>query len=219
MQEGELIKKFGIDLESIKREQAKLAKCIELKDKMDFNLATKFGAIEIIIINNQIISVAIICNNNFEILEEQYFLDKLRFPYLFEFRSYRELPAMVEAFNKLQDKPDVIFIHGHGITHPALGLASHFSLSTGIPCFGVADSLFECDKVQGQDILRNDKVVGKVLQSKENSNPLYISPGNFITLRSAYELSEKMIRAPHKLPEPLHLAHKYARSVKKELKI
>ena len=57
----------------------------------------------------------------------------------------------------------------------------------------------------------------KILISKEKANPLFISPGNQITIKTAYELSKKMVISPHKNPEPLHLASKYAREVKKEL--
>jgi len=219
MDENEVAKKFGIDLESLKREQLKIAKELEIKDSRDFSLIKTFGAIENIIINNQIISAVIVCDSDFEIIEEQYFLDKLRFPYIFEFRSYRELPAMLECFNKLQNKPDLVFIHGAGIMHPRLGLASHFSLSTGTPCIGVNDSLFKENKIVKEDILLDEKKVGKVLQSKEKSNPLYISPGDKISLNTSFELAKKLVILPHKLPEPMHLAHKYARNVRKELKI
>jgi len=221
MGEQELIKKYGINIESIEKEQIKLAKTLEIKDIMDFSLATRFGAIENISVGNQIISVIIVCNKEFEIIEQQYFLDKLRFPYLHEFRSYREAPAMVEAFNKLNEKPDVVFIHGHGIMHPRLGLASHFSLVVGVPSVGVAGDLFKQNEISsdGKDILLKNKKVGKLLVSKEKANPLYISPGNLISIETAYNLTKELLKHPHKLPEPLHLAHKYIRSVKEELKL
>ena len=219
MEENEVAQKFGIDLEALRHEQLKIAKNLEIKDIIDFSLAKSFGAIENIIINNQIISAVIVCDTNFEIIEEQYFLDKLRFPYIFEFRSYRELPAMLECFNKLQNKPDLVFIHGAGIMHPRLGLASHFSLSTGIPCIGVNDFLFKENTIVKDDILLGNKKVGRVLKSKEKSNPLYVSVGDRISSNSAYELAKKMVIVPHKLPEPMHFAHKYARNVRKELKI
>ena len=219
MDEQELINKYGLDIETIKKEQIKLAKSIVAKDAMDFSIATRIGAIENILVNNSIISVVIVCDNEFNILEQQYFLDKLRFPYLSEFRSYRELPAMIEAFNKLNEKPDVIFIRGHGITHPRLGLASHFALLTNTPTIGVADNLFDCNKIQGEDILKDNKKAGIVLQTKEKSNPMYISPGNGISILSAYNFTRNKVIPPHKLPQPLHLAHKYAKQVKNELKI
>lgn len=219
MDENELIAKYGIDIESLKKEQLKLSKEINLKDIQDFSLAEKFAAVENILIRNQIISVVIVCDKNFEIIERQYFLDKLRFPYLSEFRSYRELPAVIEVINKLNEKPDVIFIRGEGVNHIRLGIASHLSLSVGIPAVGIGDSLFAGNAVSGEDILKDGKKTGKILQSKEKSNPLYISPGNNISIETAYKVTKSLIKLPHKLPEPLHLAHKYAREVREELKL
>lgn len=219
MDENELIAKYGIDIEALKKEQVKLAKGVELKDNQDFLIADRIAAVENIIVRNQILSVVILCDKDFNIIEQQYFLDKLRFPYLNEFRSYRELPAIVEAINKLNEKPDVIFVHGDGINHIRLGIASHLSLSVGIPVIGIADSLFEGNKLSGEDILKEGKKVGKILQSKEKANPLYISPGNNISIETAYNLSKALLKQPHKLPEPLHLAHRYAREVKDELKL
>ena len=68
-----------------------------------------------------------------------------------------------------------------------------------------------------EDILLNGKKVGKVLQEKPGSKPLYISPGNKISIETAYELAKKFIILPHKLPEPLHIAHKYSKEIRKEL--
>jgi len=219
MQESELIAKYNISIESLKAEQLKLSKEITLKDSQDFSNVERIAAVENIIVMNQIISVVIVCDKEFNIIEQQYFLDKLRFPYLNEFRSYRELPTMVEAVNKLNESPDLVLIRGEGIMHPRLGIASHFSLSTGLPTIGISDSIFEGSEVSKEDILRDKKKVGRILQSKEKSNPLYISPGNKISIESSYNLVKNMIKLPHKLPEPLHLAHKYAREVRDELKL
>ncbi len=219
MDESELIKKYNIDIEILKSEQIKLAKQLTFKDSQDFSILDKIGAVESAIIQNKIVSVIIVCDREFNIIEQQYFVDKLRFPYLKEFRSYRELPTMVEAFNKLIEKPQIIFIRGHGITHPRLGLASHFALAINTPTIGIADNLFEIDKVEGENILKDGKIIGRVLQSKEKSNPLYISVGNELSLSTACKLTKEFIKFPHKLPEPLHLAHKYAKSVSDELKI
>jgi len=219
MEEAELIKKYNLDLNALKKEQIKLAKSLQIKDIVDFSTIDKIGAVENIITKNKILSVVIVCDKEFNILEQQYFLDSLRFPYIHGFRAYREMPSMINAFNKLNEKPDVVIVPGHGISHLRLGLASHFSLSTGVPCVGVSSSQFEDDKIDKEDILLEDKKVGKILYSKEGSNPLYISPGNLISIKSSYELCKQLIKQPHKLPEPLHLAHKYARSVRDELKL
>ena len=214
----ELAKRYNIDLDSLRQEQIKLANEIELKDKIDFSLADRFGAAENIFVNNKLLSCFIICNKEYEIIDRAYAFEKVKFPYISGFRSYRELIPMIIAFEKLKERPDVVFISGNGITHPRLGLASHFSLSVGeIPTIGIANSVMECE-IKGEDVLKKGKKVGKVLLTKEGSNPMYISPGNNITLESAYELCRKMINLPHKKPEPLHLARKYAKEVQKEIR-
>lgn len=213
----ELAKRYNIDLDKLKQEQIKLAKELVLKDKIDFSLADRFGAVENLFVNNKLLSCFIICNKEYEVIDRAYAYEKVKFPYISGFRGYRELVPMIIAFEKLKEKPDVIFISGNGITHPRLGLASHFSLSVeGIPTIGVANNIMETE-IKGEDVLKKGKKVGKVLTTKQGSNPMYISPGNNITLDSAYELCKNMINLPHKRPEPLHLARKYAKEVQKEV--
>jgi deoxyribonuclease V len=212
----ELIKKYDINVQKLEDEQLKLARQIETKDSIDFSLADRFGAIDITFINNKILCCVIVCDKNYEVIERAYSFEKVKFPYLSGFRAYRELPAMISAFDKLGEKPDIVFIPGPGIADPKLGLASHFSLATGVPSIGVSDSIFECE-INGEDIIKEKKKIGKLLSLKQNSRPMYISPGNKISIETAFELSKKLINLPHKRPEPLHLAGKYSKEVKKEL--
>jgi deoxyribonuclease V len=216
MEREELIKKYNINIKELEDEQMKLAEQLELKDKIDFSLADRFGAIETIFIKNKVLCCIIVCNKNYEILDRAYVFDKVTFPYIAGFRDYRELSAMIKAYVKLNEKPDVVFIQGQGIIHPRLGLASHFSLNAGVPSIGVSNSVINC-KIKEGNIFSNKKKTGKVLISKPQSKPMYISPGNQISLDTAYELCKSFINLPHKLPEPMHLAAKYSREVKKEL--
>jgi deoxyribonuclease V len=212
----ELIKKYDIDTKRLEKEQETLAKQLSVKDSMDFSKVEKVGGISNIFYHNKIISACIVLDSEFEIIEQKYAEEKLKFPYIPGFRAYRELPAMVSCFNQLEEKPEVMFIQGHGTSHQKLGLASHFSLVCNVPAIGVADDLI-AGELKGEDIILNNKIVGKVMQTKIGGNPLYISPGNMISLDSSCELVKRFVRTPHKLPEPLHLAHKYARDVMKEL--
>lgn len=216
MNPEDIAKKYNIDLKKLEKEQEKLAKQLNIKDVIDFSTADKIGAIDNAFFQNKMISACVVVSSEMEILEQEYFSDKMKFPYIAGFRAYRELPTMIEAFNKLEDKPDVVFVQGHGIAHPRLGISSHFSISTRTPTIGVANSLL-VGEVKGKDILLNGKKVGKILQSKPGSKPMYVSPGNLISVETAYKLAERFIRPPHKLPEPLHIAHKYAREIRKEM--
>src|SRR3989338_3091240 len=124
MESEKLVKKYGIDLEKLEKEQIKLAEQLEIKDKIDFSLADRFGAIETIFIKNKILCCIIVCDKNYEVLDRAYVFDKVTFPYIAGFRDYRELSAMIGAYAKLNERPDVVFIQGEGIIHPRLGLAS-----------------------------------------------------------------------------------------------
>jgi deoxyribonuclease V len=217
MEEGEIVKRYGLDLEKLKQEQIKLAKNLKIKDSMDFSLGEKIGAVDTIMVGNKIISAAVVFDRENNVIEQQYFLDKLKFPYLHEFRSYREVESMVGAFNKLQERPDIVLIRGQGITHPRLGLASHFSILVNTPSIGVSDSLFQENKVDEENIIKDGKKVGRVFLSKEGSTPIYLSPGNNISLASSVEVVKRLIVFPHKFPEPMHFAHKYVREIKEEL--
>ena len=213
---SEIIEKYKIDIKKLEKEQETLAKQLTIKDSIDFSKVEKIGGISNIFYQNKIISACVVLNSEFEIIEQKYAEEKLKFPYIPGFRAYRELPAMVSCFSQIEDVPEVVFVSGHGISHLRLGLASHFSLASNVPTIGVADDLI-VGEMKGEDIIFNNKVVGRVLQTKIGGRPIYVSPGNMISLNSACELTRKFVKEPHKLPEPLRLAHKYAREVMKEI--
>ncbi len=203
-------------LVQLKVEQKKLAKQLSLKNAFDFSLAEIIAGCYNAFLPGKIISAIVICKN-FDVIEQQYVVKKLAFPYIAGFRAYRELPAMIECYQKLEEQPDFLFVNGHGIAHPRmLGLASHFSLAINRPTIGIAKNLLVGKVKKGKIYLRN-KIVGVELLTKEGSKPIYVSPGNMITLKTALELTRKFIRAPHKLPEPLVQAKKLVNSIIKEL--
>jgi len=219
MEKEELIQKYGIDVKKLEEEQIKLAKDLEIKEIFKLNDVKYIGAIETLLVKNQIIAAMIVVDREYEVVEEAYFLDKLRFPYLHGFKSYRELPAMTAAFNKIREKPDIIIINGDGINHSRLGIASHLSLSINVPVIGVEDKLFEGNESKEDEVLMNGKVVGKKLITKEGAKPVFVFPGNQVDVNGSSDFVKNLIVPPHKMPEPLHLVHRYAKDIKKELKI
>lgn len=211
----DVAKKYNINLKKLEEEQIKLSRQLVLKDSIDFSGVEKVGGFSNVFHKNKIISTVVVISSSLEIIEQKYFSDKVKFPYIPGFRAYRELPAMVSCFNSLEEKPQLVFILGHGTSHPRLGIASHFSLATGVPSIGISDSL-AVGEVRGEDVVLNGKVVGKVLRVKSGARELYVSPGNMISIKTAYELAKKFVKLPHKLPEPLHIAHKYAKEIMSE---
>ncbi len=213
-----IAKKFNINLQKLEIEQKKLAKAVSLKDVIDFNLVDRIAGCDTISLNGKIIAAIVVLDSNLQPIEQQYVIKKAEFPYLSGFRAYRELPIIVECFNKLQEQPDIIFINGHGIAHPRrCGIATHFSISIQKPTIGIAKTLI-AGEIKDGDIVIDGKAVGFELQTKEGSKPLYVSPGNMISLKTALKLTRKFIVKPHKLPEPLVQARKYVNKIREEFR-
>src|SRR6516162_5850423 len=64
-----------------------------------------------------------------EIVEVQDSVARAMFPYVPGLLTFREAPAYLDAFAKLQTVPDAIMFDGQGYAHPRrFGLASHLGL-------------------------------------------------------------------------------------------
>jgi deoxyribonuclease V len=139
---------------------------------------------------------------------------KTTFPYIPGLLAFREVPALLEAWSKLNTKPDVLILDGQGIAHERrLGIATHFGLLVGTPTIGSAKSRLvgkyqEPDHVAFSQSPMYDKgeIIGIALRSKKNCNPIYISPGNLISLDQSVEVIKNCIRG-YRIPEPTRQAH------------
>lgn len=134
-------------------------------------------------------------------------------PYIPGFLSFRELPALLEAWGGLSRKPDLLFVDGQGIAHPRrLGVASHFGLAAGVPTIGVAKKrlcgefpLLGDEPGDCQPLTDKGECLGWVLRSKKRCNPLFISPGQGINSDSALQWTTSCLRG-YRLPEPTRFA-------------
>ena len=107
-------------------------------------------------------------------------------------------------------------VDGHGIAHPLrAGLASYIGVELAKPCIGVAKSLL-VGEIEDDKIMIGAEVRGMLVRTKEHAKPVFVSPGHLITVERAVEIVKKCIVPPHKLPEPLHAAHRFADSIAKK---
>lgn len=204
-------------LNKLQKEQLELAKKVILKDS--FEKLETVGGVDQVFTENKIISAIVVCDyKTMDVVEEASAVVDSKMKYIPGMRAYRELPAITEAYNKLNVKPDVLIVGGHGVTHPrGLGIASHAGLVLDQATIGIANKLI-VGEIVNYKVVINGKEKGAMISAKEKSNPIVVSPGHMVSLKTAVEIARKCIRQPHKLPEPLHLAHRLGNKVKKELK-
>src|SRR3989344_1643896 len=204
-----------INTEELMNEQLRLSENIILKDS--FKRFETIAGIDQTYAGNKIISCIVVCHaKTLEIVEKQTATVPSQFPYIPGLLAYREMPAMVEAYSKLQMTPDIIIVDGQGIAHPRrLGLASHFGLIISRPTIGVARTLV-IGKVEHGKIYVEKELCGFELKTKEHAKPIYVSPGHMISPGTALRIARETTKQTHKLPEPLYLAHRGARREMKE---
>jgi len=145
------------------------------------------------------------------------------FPYVPGLLTFREGPVVLQAYEKLDRRPDLLMFDGQGIAHPrGLGLASHLGVLLDTPSIGCAKSRLVGDfkePKQKRGAMRtlslHRKKVGVVLRSKDNTKPLFVSPGHRITVETAVKRVLEAGRG-YRLPEPTRLAHHEAARAKHE---
>lgn len=139
---------------------------------------------------------------------------KTTFPYIPGYLGFREVPALIKAWDMLPQKPDLMILDGQGITHPRrMGIASHFGVLTGHPSIGCAKNMLHgdykslgLDKFNDSPIMSNGEHIGFALRTKDGVKPVYISPGHKVSVNDSLELMKACVRK-HRIPEPTRLAH------------
>lgn len=206
-----------IDIDRLKEEQLKLAKKIILRDS--FDKLELIGGADAAYDNCNVISAIVICDyKTMEVKEKASAMAKADIPYLKGFLAYREGSAISSAYAKLENKPDIMLFDGNGILHPRrCGLASHMGVLLDTASIGIAKRLL-IGEIKGSNVYVDDEVRAELVATREHSKPIYISPGHKVSLKTSVKIVRDCIKFPHKLPEPLHIAHRYANEVRENKK-
>jgi len=152
-----------------------------------------------------------------EILEVATAVRPLDFPYVPGLLAFREVPAILDAFERLVKPPDLLLVDGHGIAHPRrFGIASHLGVVLDLPAIGCGKSRLvgehrEPGPRRGAStrLLHRGEVIGRVLRTRDGVRPVYVSIGHRVSLATATRLV--LSAAPrYRLPEPIRAADRAA---------
>lgn len=149
-----------------------------------------------------------------ETISESIVARDIPFPYVPGLLSFREIPMLLDAWQHLSPKPDLLFVDGLGVAHPRrLGIASHLGLVLDVPTIGIAKSILigthdplpsEAGSVT--PLMDDAELIGYVLRTKTNVRPVIVSAGHRVTQEDALLLARETILR-HRIPEPTRQAH------------
>lgn len=168
-------------------------------------------------------AIVVLRTSDWAVVEAQHVVARATFPYIPGLLTFREAPPLLSAFAQLKQRPDLIMVDGQGRAHPRrLGIASHLGLLLGVPTLGCAKSRLIGEhrepgpKAGASTALTHEgEMIGRVLRTKHNTRPLYISVGHRIDLSSAVKAVLRACRG-YRLPEPTRQAHLHVNEVRRK---
>jgi len=148
------------------------------------------------------------------VVEQVVVCRRTRFPYVPGLLSFRESPAVLAAFGRLRTRPEAVLCDAQGLAHPRrFGLACHVGLWLGLATVGCAKSRLCGDYMPPgpergsvSPLLLDGAPVGVVLRTRDNVQPVFVSPGHLCDLEGAWRLVLAACGS-YRLPEPIRAAH------------
>ena len=162
-------------------------------------------------------AVAVLSFPQLELLEQSIVKRPTSFSYVPGLLSFREIPAILDALEKLNITPELLLCDGQGLIHPRrFGIACHLGVLVNIPSIGVAKSHYigKYDSVglergNWQPIIDEEEVIGAIVRTRTGVKPIYVSTGHRISLKTAINYVLKCT-TKYRLPETTRWADKLA---------
>jgi deoxyribonuclease V len=162
-------------------------------------------------------AVAVLSYPDLELHAQAVSRSRTCFPYVPGYLSFRELPAVLKALDKLTSTPDLLLCDGQGLAHPRrFGLACHLGVLTGLPSIGVAKSRLigthadlPAEKGQWVPLIDKGETIGAVVRTRTRVSPVYVSIGHRISLVTAIDYVLRCTTR-YRLPETTRWAHRLA---------
>ncbi|NIY49935.1 deoxyribonuclease V [Cedecea colo] len=205
-----------MDLAALRQQQIELASNVIREDRFDVDPPALIAGADVgFEQGGEVTRAAIVLLKypSLELVEHKIARINTTMPYIPGFLSFREYPALLAAWEMLSQKPDLLFVDGHGISHPRrLGVASHFGLLVDVPTIGVAKKRL-CGRFEplGDEVGEKQPLIDKgeqlawVWRSKKRCNPLFVATGHRVSTDTALLWVQRCM-AGYRLPEPTRWA-------------
>ncbi len=162
-------------------------------------------------------AVAVLSFPELELVDSVLAREPTRFPYVPGLLSFREAPAVLQAFARVRVMPDLLLYDGQGIAHPRrIGIASHVGLLLDLPSIGVAKTRLTGehgpvpeDKGSWTPLTDGEETIGAVLRTRVKVKPLFVSIGYRVSLETALHYVMACVTR-YRLPETTRWAHRLA---------
>jgi deoxyribonuclease V len=143
------------------------------------------------------------------------------FPYVPGLLSFRELPPLATAWEKLEEKPHAVIFDAQGLAHPRrFGLACHGGLLFDVPSIGAAKSILvgesgELGEEKGSTapLVHDGEEVGRAVRTRKGISPIFVSAGHRMDLETAVEVVLKASPC-YRISEPIRRAHRLSNAVR-----
>ncbi len=163
--------------------------------------------------NQSIASVVVLTYDGLETVESAVARSEMPFPYIPGLLSFREIPVILKAIEKLSSLPDLIFVDGHGQAHPRrFGIASHLGLWLEHPTIGIGKSLLcgefrEPGQRRGSStrLIHQGEMIGQVLRTRKGVKPIFVSVGYGLPVSDCVRWT-LAVTPRFRLPDPIREA-------------
>ena len=158
--------------------------------------------------------IVILSYPQMEVLSYSFVEAKTKFPYVPGYLAFREVPALLEAWNNIPVKPDIMVLDGNRIVHPReYGIACHFGVMAITATIGCAKSMLygsyaplRLEKFSESAITTPNGIKGYALRTKDGVKPVYVSPGHKVSIEDSVDIMKTCV-LKHRIPEPTRMAH------------
>ncbi len=166
--------------------------------------------------NRAIAGVVVCAYPEMEELERVHAEVRLEFPYVPGLLSFREIPVLLAALEKLKRVPDLLFCDGQGYAHPRrMGLATHLGIWLDRPTIGCAKSIligkhgWLADKKGAwAPMVDGREMIGAALRTRSGVKPVYVSQGHRVSLETAIRMTLSVCDGT-RIPRPTREADRF----------